>query len=71
MITNRLGNVSVLVQSYYSGLTSKGSFGTGTASPICRFNKHLLNDIHVVMIVNYDWLSLLRFGNSRNTFNVV
>ena len=51
----KLDNVSILVQSCESGLTA---FMKRTASPTCCFGHLVVNDKHVVTIVNYDWLSL-------------
>ena len=57
MIPKKLDNASVLIQSCKSGLTA---FITRPASPTCCIATigHLVNDKHVVTIVNYDWLSL-------------
>ena len=57
MIPKKLDDVSVLIQSCD---TSFAPFITRTASPTCCIATigHLVNDKHVVTIVNYDWLSL-------------
>ena len=55
MIPKKLDDVSVLIQSCKSGLTA---FMKRTASPTCCFANLVVNDKHVVTIVNYDRLSL-------------
>ena len=68
MIPKKLDDVSVLIQSCESGFTA---FMKRTASPTCCFGDLVVNDKHVVTIVNYDWLSLQRFGSSREICNEI
>ena len=59
VITKKLDNVSVLVRSCNTGLTA---FITRTASPTCGFEQcgHLISHVHVVISVNYHWISCVR-----------
>ena len=69
MTTGNPDNVSVLVQSCDTGLTT---FITKTASPTVCFAIFLpCSDILEAISVNYHRISMQRCGSSRDIINVV
>ena len=69
MLIRKLDDVSILCEN--SGSTVIGIGGKWAASPHCIFDGFLLNDIHVVPIVNNNWLSFSTLRRSRDVFQEI
>ena len=71
MTTGNPDNVSILIQSYDTGLTP---FITRTASPTCCVTVlflQIMSDVHEIISVDYHWISYSRCDSSRDVINEI